>query len=206
MARPSRLSPEEQIIEIVQAASAHLSDTSVEKFRLVEVANALGMSHSNIYRFFKSKEALFDAIVDQWLSDSRAEILAALETDQPALDRLAAMLITLHRSSRRKLERDPNGFALYQHLWSKRSDAAQTHVAFVVAEGVSLITQAIEQQDVLISDPVKAALLIQSATAKFHAPALLNDALAEDTTAQLQSVLNALFYCFRHDPDCLKTL
>ena len=33
-----------------------------------DIARAMGMSHANVYRFFKTKAEILDAIVDDWLS------------------------------------------------------------------------------------------------------------------------------------------
>ena len=206
MARPARLPPQAQTEAIVSAAAKYLAGTSFDRFRLVELARTLEMSHSNIYRFFESKDALFDAVVNQWLQSSRELIAQAIATDAPPLDRLAAMLLALHRSSRDKLQNDPNGFALYEHLWTAQSAAAIAHMRFIVNQGVALLSEAIEHQDIIVSDPLKAASLIQAATAKFHTPALVKDSLQENTEAQLTAVLDALFFCLRNNPESLAEL
>ena len=206
MVRPARLTPEAQRAEIISAATQKLAKAPFEQFRLVALAETLGMSHSNLYRFFRSKEKLFDAVVDAWLEDSRQLIGKTLDSNSKPLDQLAAMLIAVHQSARDKLSRDPSGFALYQHLFNNRSEAAQKHVDFIVSTGVQLLSEAIDQGDVVIEDPVKAALLIQAATAKFHTPELIDRALNEDTVAQYKTVLAALFHALQTNPDCLSTL
>lgn len=206
MNRPSRLPPDEQVAEIIDAAAEYLSETSFEQFRLVELAKSLGMSHSNIYRFFKSKEDLFDAVIDRWLAESRQLIKETLEHNLGAFDKLTSMLLAIHQSSREKLARDPSGFELYQHMWSNRTEAAEKHRNFIVSNGVALISQAIEEESLSISDPVKVAVLIQAATAKFLTPALVKASLHEDTSAQMQAVLGALIFYFRNKPDSLSGL
>ncbi|MEM7283521.1 MAG: TetR/AcrR family transcriptional regulator [Pseudomonadota bacterium] len=201
--RPSRLPPDEQIAEIIDAAASYLSETSFEQFRLVELAKTLGMSHSNIYRFFKSKEDLFDAVVDRWLEESRLLIGKTLELDLEAFDKLVAMLLAIHQSSRDKLSNDPSGFELYQHMWSSRAEAAEKHRKFIVSHGIALIKRAIEEESLVSLDPVKAALLIQAATTKFMTPVFVKESLHEDTSTQLQVVLRALIFYFRSQPDSL---
>ena len=51
-------------------------DATVEQLRrhgpaktgVVDVARALDMSHSNVYKHFASKSALFDAVAERWLA------------------------------------------------------------------------------------------------------------------------------------------
>lgn len=206
MPRPARLPHDQQVKEIIKIATQHLEDHTFEQFRLVTLAKSLGMSHSNIYRFFKSKEDVFDAVISVWLKESRELILQASESDQPPLTRLRNMLIALHESARTKLSQDPNGFALYEHLWNQQSAAANAHKQFIIERGIALLSEASNLGEIVTSDPIKAALLIQAATAKFHTPALIRDALHEDTIAQLDAVLNALWFNLRNDPNCLDQL
>ncbi|MEM9533544.1 MAG: TetR/AcrR family transcriptional regulator [Pseudomonadota bacterium] len=206
MNRPSRLPPDEQIAEIIEAATKYLSETSFEQFRLVELAKSLGMSHSNIYRFFRSKDDLFDAVVDRWLADSRHLIEETLKLEAGAFDRLTALLLAIHQSSREKLANDPSGYELYQHMWSNRTEAAQKHQDFIVSRGSALIQEAISEESLTHLDPVQAAILIQAAMAKFLTPALVRASLHEDTGAQMKAVLRALIFYCRNQPDGLTDL
>lgn len=206
MVRPPRLPKEEQREEIVEAATQQLAATSFEQFRLVSLAKSLNMSHSNVYRFFKSKEELFDAVVDRWLEDSRRLITEIVNTESKPLDRLAAVLVAIHESARDKLSQDPSGFALYQHMWSSRSDAANRHLEFILSHGMQLITEAMETGEIVVEDPVKAVILIQAATAKFHTPDLIRASLDEDTSAQLRTVLSALFHRLQNDSEFLSEI
>jgi AcrR family transcriptional regulator len=52
---------------ILAAAEAVLRRHGVEKTNVVDIARALGISHTNIYRHFPSKKALLDAVAVRWL-------------------------------------------------------------------------------------------------------------------------------------------
>jgi len=145
-------------------------------------------------------------VVDRWLEDSRHLINKIVNTKSKPLDRLTALIVAIHESARDKLSRDPSGFALYQHMWTRRSDAANKHLEFILSQGMSLMTEAMEAGDVVVGDAAKAIVLIQSATAKFHTPDLIKASLDEDTSAQLRTVLLALFHRLQNDPEFLSHL
>ena len=53
---------------ILAAAEVVLRRHGVEKTNVVDVARALGISHTSIYRHFPSKKALLDAVAAHWLN------------------------------------------------------------------------------------------------------------------------------------------
>ena len=65
------------------------------------------MTHGNVYRYFPSKEALFDAVTEQWLKPVEATYRMIADAPDPAFDKLERMIVFVHRSYRDKLESDP---------------------------------------------------------------------------------------------------
>ncbi|MCM0582457.1 TetR/AcrR family transcriptional regulator [Weissella diestrammenae] len=54
--------------DIFDAAQDVLLEKGVEKARLTDIAKKLNISHAALYKHFPNKEALFDAMQEDWLS------------------------------------------------------------------------------------------------------------------------------------------
>ena len=58
----------------LDAAEAAIRRYGIDKCRLVDVAKQLGVSHAALYKLFRDKNALMDAVSDRWLLDTEAEL------------------------------------------------------------------------------------------------------------------------------------
>jgi len=92
------------------------------KTNVVDIAQAMGLSHSAIYRHFRSKAEIFDALAALTMAEEAALAEAFVKADDPAAERLAALVLTLHRSKRAKLADDPEMHALYRRIVEERPD------------------------------------------------------------------------------------
>ena len=90
-------------------------DATVEQLRrhgpgktgVVDVARALDMSHSNVYKHFASKSALFDAVAKRWLAQVMApltKITADKKTGAPKRLKARAMVSRRSISARIRAE------------------------------------------------------------------------------------------------------
>lgn len=92
------------------------------KTNVVDIAQAMGLSHSAIYRHFRSKAEIFDALAALTMAEEAALAETFVKADAPAAERLAALVLTLHRSKRVKLADDPEMHALYRRIVEERPD------------------------------------------------------------------------------------
>jgi AcrR family transcriptional regulator len=75
--------------EILRAAARVFARDGVREARIGEIAREAGFSHGLIYHYFDSKDALFEAILEEKLERIREVSSVALEADGPILDRIA---------------------------------------------------------------------------------------------------------------------
>ncbi len=68
MARP-QIDHDEMREQILQCAEDMVRERGPVTPTVTEIAAACGMSQSNVYRFFESKEALFEATVERWFRE-----------------------------------------------------------------------------------------------------------------------------------------
>ena len=181
---------------IIDTARAHLRRFGESKVTVVDIARALGMSHSNVYRFFKSKSDILDAVIDQWLSKMEALIRGIAEREEPAAARLEAIVLELHRKRRRKLERDAEVYLTFRRLIESRPDAAEKRQEKIRQVFARLIADGIAAGEFQPVDPIEAANALEDATAIFLHPLVMPAALTERTEERARTVVRYIISAF----------
>ncbi|MBW4636302.1 MAG: TetR/AcrR family transcriptional regulator [Iphinoe sp. HA4291-MV1] len=67
MAQAERTAEETREL-ILATAEVHLRRYGYARTTISEIARACKMSHANVYRFFKTKADVMDAVVERWFS------------------------------------------------------------------------------------------------------------------------------------------
>lgn len=87
--------PEERRQEIVSAARELLQTKEYEKTTMRDIMEKLGIAKGTIYHYFKSKEELFEAVVENIVEEDIAHKQALLhETPGNALDKIRTLITT----------------------------------------------------------------------------------------------------------------
>ncbi|MEZ5961163.1 MAG: TetR/AcrR family transcriptional regulator [Hyphomonadaceae bacterium] len=157
-------------------------DATVETLRrhgpaktgVVDVARALDMSHSNVYKHFASKSALFDAVAERWLANVMVP-LSKITADKktPAPKRLKTWLRTLAETKRKKVLDDPELFAVYHSITQDSREVVAAHVSHLLEEVTQILRDGVREGAWRVSDANKTAGVILSATSRFHHPAMV---------------------------------
>jgi AcrR family transcriptional regulator len=156
---------------ILDAAEDVLRRFGPAKATVVDVAQALGVSHGSVYRHFPSKAALRDAVTERWLSRIVAPLATVAAEDGPAPERLRRWLDLLIAAKRSRARDDPELFATYIALATEAREVVQAHVATLVGQIAQIIADGIARGEFATSDQVVAARAVFDATARFHNPA-----------------------------------
>lgn len=121
----------EALIQRRGAASVTLSD----------LARETGMSPANIYRFFDSKEALFEAVAERWFAPKIRIMEDVVASDLPAAAKLFEFYVRRFRLMRASHDADPVLFASYCELGDEHFeivrgylDLGDHYLAMIVAE------------------------------------------------------------------------
>jgi AcrR family transcriptional regulator len=156
---------------ILEATEEVLRRHGPAKATVVDVARALGVSHGSVYRHFRTKAALREAVTKRWL-DRTSEALAGIAADQerdPAA-RLRDWLAALFGAKRRKAGDDPELFATYSVLTDENGSAVGEHLADLVAQLTRIVQAGVDTGTFTVTDPATAARALFQATARFHDP------------------------------------
>jgi AcrR family transcriptional regulator len=108
-----------------------------------ELAAAAGMSPSNLYRFFESKEALMEAIAGKWFAEKVGIMEAVVAADLPIRDKLFAFFARRYAVIKGRYEEEPELFKSYCELGNQYFEVVRGYVdlgdhylAMIVAEAM----------------------------------------------------------------------
>ncbi|MFD5697362.1 TetR family transcriptional regulator [Streptomyces lasiicapitis] len=162
------------------------------KATVVDVARALGVSHASVYRHFRTKAALREAVTKRWLDRTSDALSGVVDAEGPAEDRLRRWLAGLFEAKQHKAGDDPELFATYTVLVGEASEVVDEHIADLTGQLAVIVRQGSEGGEFAPCDPDVTARALFEATARYHDPAYAPDwsrAGVEDAFASLLDLL-----------------
>jgi AcrR family transcriptional regulator len=98
---------------LLAIAADQLKEFGPKHITVVGIADAAGMTHANVYRYFTNKAALIDAVAGQWLRRMEATIADIADSPDPADDKLERLIQAWAQVHRDLLKRDRHLFDVY---------------------------------------------------------------------------------------------
>jgi AcrR family transcriptional regulator len=184
---------------IVETARLHLRRFGEDKMTIIGIARALGMSHANIYRYFPSKTAIVDAVLDRWLSRVENFIEETAQRPGAAAERIERVVIELHRRRRAKFQQEPELYESFRRVILSRSHAVAKRQEKIAGVFRKLILKGIEDGEFRPVDPAEAATVLEDATAFFLHPAVMPSALANRGEERACNVVRHVLASFALD-------
>ncbi|MEU9455654.1 TetR family transcriptional regulator [Streptomyces sp. NPDC048277] len=155
---------------ILEATEEVLRRHGPAKATVVDVARALGVSHGSVYRHFRTKAALREAVTKRWLDRTSAALSGIVAEDREPEARLRAWLRALFDAKRRKAGADPELFATYMVLADENGPAVTGHIADLTGQLTEIIRDGVGTGVFAVPDPAVAARTVFQATGRFHDP------------------------------------
>ena len=186
-------------MRISELAAEHLRKHGSRRLTIVALAEELGMSHANVYRYFPSKSALLEAVATQWLKPIETGLREVADGPDPAGDKLERLLGGLHRAYRDKLETDPHGFDVVAKSFRDRASLARKHRARVQTEVRRVLEEGAATGAFVLNDPGKALAFVLDAAHRFIHPLCVledRDLPRGQAAARLQRVVDAILLAF----------
>jgi AcrR family transcriptional regulator len=182
--------------QILDTARVHLRRFGGQKMTVVEIARSLGMSHANVYRFFRGKTGILDALVDEWLAKVESFFAPLMARPSSAAERIESIVLELHRARREKLKKDAKFYEAFVRLIATRPEAVAEREKRVFEVFRKLISEGVAAGEFPKLDCNKAATALEDATGIFlhplMIPAILNE-MTEDRARQVVRYLLAGF-------------
>ena len=155
---------------ILELACAHLRQYGPRRATIVGIAEAAGMSHANVYRYFPSKAALFEAVTLLWLKPLEQQLHVIVQGPDPAYDKLERALTALQHAYRQKRDGDPVLFRLLCEALEKGEGLARRHRNRVQGEIQTIVEEGIASGAFRIQDRRRAMALIFDLAHRFVHP------------------------------------
>lgn len=141
------------------------------KTNVVDIAQAMGLSHSAIYRHFRSKAEIFDSLAARAMAEETALAQSFATTDTPAGERIRGLMLALHRSKREKFAGDTEMHALYRRIVEDRPDLVLDYAARITAILRQILEDGVARGEFAIADLDAAAGVLRDAFTAFVHPA-----------------------------------
>ena len=181
---------------ILEATEEVLRRHGPAKATVVDVARALGVSHGSVYRHFRTKAALREAVTKRWLDRTTGMLAGVAEADRDPEARLREWLAALFEAKRRKAGDDPELFATYTVLTGENVDAVVEHLTELTDQLTRVVQDGIDAGIFTVTAPATTALALFQATGRFHDPGYAGEwekpGAEEEFTALLDLLVRGL--------------
>ena len=171
---------------ILAAATALVRRLGEGKTNMVDIGKALGVSHAALYRFFPSKAAVMDAIVQEAMDDEEELASKWLEADGSAAERLLRMVLDIHRRKRARFTGDREIHDLYRRILVERQDMIIAYAQRMTLLIQKLIAQGVDRGEWQVSDVFQAASVVRDAVTAFIHPQLVAQAIETNVSVEDQ--------------------
>jgi AcrR family transcriptional regulator len=156
---------------ILAAAEDVIRRFGPSKATVVDVARALGVSHTAVYKHVSSKAELRDLVVGRWLEATMPPLRAIVARPGPAPQRLRKLIDALIAVKRRRAADDSELFTAYRILAADAQSVVAAHIDEMIGLVAKVVAAGVEEGTLRTVDPVSAGRAVLAATSKFHHPA-----------------------------------
>jgi AcrR family transcriptional regulator len=138
-----KFSPEEVRIRIMDVAEEQFRRVGYAKTAVADIAEVLGMSSANIYRFFASKSAINEALCHRLLSEVHVIMDGIVAEDLPAPDKLKKLILELHGFNRSRFIGERRVHDMVEAAMEENWGSVEAHLAFVVERFAMVIAEGV---------------------------------------------------------------
>jgi AcrR family transcriptional regulator len=178
----TRLTPEETINRILAVAEEHFRRVGYSKTAVADIADELGMSSANIYRFFPSKSAINEAICNRMLDESHAMMREVAARPGTAPERLKGLLMAIHEFNSGRLTTERRMHEMVAVAMEENWGAVQRHLTFVVETIAALIAEGVAAGEFKpVADVAATALTVKQCCCSVMHPMMIAECLKHDT-------------------------
>ncbi len=172
---------------LLALAAEHLRRFGRKRLTVVGIAQEAQMTHANVYRYFPSKEALLDAVVEVWLKSVERRLSDVVDGPDPADDKLERFVLAMARANRQAMADDPNLFEALKFSLVASSAVTRRHRARVRHLIERIVDEGIATGTFEPRDRERAMALVIDATHRFvHPVSLEMDADAPQSSVDLR--------------------
>jgi AcrR family transcriptional regulator len=177
---------------ILAAAERRFKHYGYAKSTIVDIAADCAMSNANVYRFYRSKADLVDALTARLVV--RCERFCREVTTRPisAKARVVEFMVELYRWKRREYQRNPRMHELLAVVTDEGRGFISNHLNVIADLLADIIVDGVNKGEFVVKDPPRLARIIQDATIKFVDPRLIARYCGEDLEVRVRDVMTTI--------------
>lgn len=178
---------------LLEAAEELIRERGAYEISVTDLALACGMSQSNVYRFFASKEVLFDAIAERWFREFGVAMEAVLSADLPVREKLCRFFECRLTLKLARYDADPALFMSYLALGDSHPDVVDGYIDLATHHLAELIAEAMVEGEFAGRGIDEVLGLINLMTIPFCDPHMIVVHRAQATPDNLRRVMDVIF-------------
>jgi len=194
----TRKDSDEARARILEAAEEHFRRVGYNRTSVADIAAGLGMSPTNIYRFFPSRDVINESICGRVVNEIAHIASAIARTNAPAMEKLERLLTAVHHYAKMMLVEERPMHQLIVAATQQNWPIIKAHIERMVTIFEAIIREGVEAGEFDVDDAAQAARAVRSAFMPFLHPILIAHCVqhGEDTEAglrnQIRFILKAL--------------
>jgi AcrR family transcriptional regulator len=158
---------------IVDAAERLVRGMGYEKTMVADIAGILRMSPANVYRFFGSKRAIYEAVAARLMGEVETVAAAIASEDGEAVDRLRRLLTAIHLMNARRYTGDEKLHRMVATAMKDHWEVYNVHVERMICIVAKVVDDGTKQGVFEVSDVVLAAMFAMTAMSRFFNPLMI---------------------------------
>ena len=180
--------------EILAAARDRFQRYGYRKTTMAEIADDVGMSAANLYRYFDNKQAIAAACAVECLGERLALLEQVVAGGGSAADRLRQFALTLLRYTHEEFSRQPHVHELVEFIVAERRDVVDWKVQAECGLLERLLAEGTAGGEFREVDRKETACAIHAALAMFQLPLFMTVYPVEELEARARSVVDLLLH------------
>lgn len=189
---------------IMEAADQIIQDKGAISFTMTDLATAVGMAPSNLYRFFESKDALAEAMAGEWFAELLLIMEELVASDMPVEEKLYQFFAKRLVVKRARFEADPGLFESYMELGDEHFEVIKGYVDLADHYMASVLAEAMEKGYFKGLELDAVVSLVNTMMQPFCNPKLMMQFMHLATEERLRIVINTILNGLRADEEQTK--
>ncbi|MGP8119769.1 MAG: TetR/AcrR family transcriptional regulator [Xanthobacteraceae bacterium] len=158
---------------VVVTAERLFREIGYQKTTVADIARILRMSPANVYRFFESKRAIYEAVATRLMGEVETAATAIAFEDDAADLRLRRLLSTIHHMNAERYTGDEKIHQMVAMAIEEDWDVCDAHFERITGIVAKVIDDGVRQGVFDIADVSLAAMTTTTAMSRFFHPQLI---------------------------------
>ena len=177
---------------IMDAAEHIIQEKGAVSFTMTDLATAVGMSPSNLYRFFESKDALAEAMAGEWFAELEIIMEALVSAEMPVEEKLYQFFAKRLVIKRARYADDPGLFESYMELGDEHFEVIKGYVDLADHYMATILAEAMEKGYFRGLELDTVVSLVNTMMQPFCNPRLMMQMMHLATEERLRIVINTI--------------